>query len=490
MKAIFLDIDGVLQPHGNGRRHEMLDRVPELCREWQLKANAEGKNYHYCERLKSDLCWQYDVAAVYYDWHPEAVARLKSLLEEFDAKIVLSSDWRDDRSRECMSALFYLHGLDDYFYDITATYYQIPRSFNFYRGRALNLYEQEKMNWLRDFYVDADHTMDVKFGEYLRGLKIIDEKGYFNGRVSEIREYLDRHREITSYVAVDDRDLSKGLDGHFVMTDDWIEEKDYAKMREVLGKEDGPYPLPLDCVTPQLELSRCLCLPIIYENFNDPEDEAIWRETRSAIDKELVKPTGLDEERFLKRTRLPRQLMESILEEKLRHGSIERGQRPFVWKVKPPEPKPEKVEGVTVAMAEYRLAMLLDLLQHDTNRSLGTISLYGDEVDGGRIRIHASHAATYRDDGKTFGEEEKFDNTKVKFLRLTGEYLPRVEVRHDSYLLHPEPDERELDMSRRIDSLVSYWCHRYLGLEVKTDERVVEDYGEVWNYPVKSDFKV
>ena len=72
-------------------------------------------------------------------------------------------------------------------------------------------------------------------------------------RVTEIREYLDRHPEITSFVALDDRNLEKGLDGHFIHTRNFISEEDVQQCIEILNREDAPFPLDATLHTPELE---------------------------------------------------------------------------------------------------------------------------------------------------------------------------------------------------------------------------------------------
>ena len=73
-----------------------------------------------------------------------------------------------------------------------------------------------------------------KFGRYT-----------FDTRAADIRDYLDSHREITSYVAVDDRNLRVPVENHFVFFNDGkvIDERRARQMDEILSIEDGPYPL-------------------------------------------------------------------------------------------------------------------------------------------------------------------------------------------------------------------------------------------------------
>lgn len=66
-----------------------------------------------------------------------------------------------------------------------------------------------------------------------------------NGRSVEIREYLDRFPEITGYAAVDDMNLEKLLEGHFVGS--WhggLTEEKADQLIEILKSDGGPFPLP------------------------------------------------------------------------------------------------------------------------------------------------------------------------------------------------------------------------------------------------------
>ena len=64
---------------------------------------------------------------------------------------------------------------------------------------------------------------------------------YVDERAAEIREYLDRHPEITSFVSFDDRNLEKGLLGRFIWTNNHISEEDMKNCIRLLNIEDGPF---------------------------------------------------------------------------------------------------------------------------------------------------------------------------------------------------------------------------------------------------------
>ena len=56
------------------------------------------------------------VLSVYYEWHKSAVGRLKKILDETDAKIIISSDWKNDALPKKMQDLLKIHELDKYWY--------------------------------------------------------------------------------------------------------------------------------------------------------------------------------------------------------------------------------------------------------------------------------------------------------------------------------------------------------------------------------------
>lgn len=100
--VIFLDIDGVLQPHSSQQRF----RNDLVALREQLAAHHENEEYLTMDR--------HDLGAVYYDWDQQAIERLRKLCVEIPAEIVISSDWRTYSPLSRLKDYFRIHDLDHY----------------------------------------------------------------------------------------------------------------------------------------------------------------------------------------------------------------------------------------------------------------------------------------------------------------------------------------------------------------------------------------
>ena len=254
MKAIFLDIDGVLQPGSYQHRFDHMQEVSDLA----LKLNKELNNgfdyYAFAggDKEKDNPSYgdKYDIAAVYWDWHPEAVENLHRVIDETGAKIVLSTDWRG-RGMEAMKGLLDIKGFGKYVYG--ATFF--PARY----GEPATHYTQEEQYKMYSDYHKLNGHLTKQLSELYPSHKDVGIfiSGSFEYRSAEIWEYLDRHPEITSYVAVDDLYLGCGLEKHFVWSrHGWIKKEETDKMIEALNIEDGPYHLPESVVTDELKQFR------------------------------------------------------------------------------------------------------------------------------------------------------------------------------------------------------------------------------------------
>jgi len=181
-KIIFLDIDGVLQGYSSQKRFEHMKEMPALQKELSEKHNADYLAYD-----------KYDVAAVYYDWDPHAVSLIKKILAETGAMIVISSDWRRSGDLQRMKDLFEIHGMGEFVVGM---------------------------------------TRDIEYG---KSAAKRDDSCFYNERTLEILDYVSENPQIQEFVAIDDLNLSVGLEGHFVHTQYLITDEDCDKSIEILG---------------------------------------------------------------------------------------------------------------------------------------------------------------------------------------------------------------------------------------------------------------
>lgn len=240
MKALFLDIDGVLQPVGRQSRFEHRDEIPAICAQLNQRKHTDFDYVEYIHESASDAnaC---DIGAVYFDWDEPSMERLRRILDTTGARVILSSDWRAGGLKR-MRGLMAIHHLDGYLDDAT---YCVPRT-------ELDApdYNQKSSAW--------DQIIKIIYARMRELYPTNPDKwdGGLDTRTCEIREYLDRHPEITAFVALDDRNLAKGLDGHFVYTRNMISEEDTQRSIEILNREDGPFPLDDSLRTAELQAWR------------------------------------------------------------------------------------------------------------------------------------------------------------------------------------------------------------------------------------------
>ena len=254
MKAIFLDIDGVVQYYSLQERFEHLDEITDLCKELNSTINNGFDYLAYVggekarkDRLdhNSEKC---DIGAVYYDWNKKAVTLLKRVIDETGAVIVLSSDWRQ-MGYEQVSALLDIHGFGKYLYDSTF--------FSRNHSRVNTPYSDHEMYDMENI---AQGVMS-QICDVLRNER--EGRGRVEARTAEILEYLDRHPEIDDFVAIDDIDLKEGLEDHFVKVYDSMSDEVAEKMISILNLNDGPYALPTAVDREELETWR---KQMVYDN--------------------------------------------------------------------------------------------------------------------------------------------------------------------------------------------------------------------------------
>jgi len=173
MKVIFLDHDGVICLSNNwGGRSKKWAKY--------RSANPETST----DKMDAPVFVRFD------DFDEKAVQILNKILEETEAEIVVSSDWKGWANVEEMGEYYESQGI-------------IRKPIALTRNLADCTWEnEEKESWFWNPRWDLEMT-----------------------RVVEIRQYLHDHPEITHWVAVDDLDMGKngepwknwGLD-NFVLT--------------------------------------------------------------------------------------------------------------------------------------------------------------------------------------------------------------------------------------------------------------------------------
>lgn len=179
-KVIFLDIDGVLQKIGSQKRFKHLETVKESREEYaKYYDDAAFKTLNH-----------YDMAAVQYDWSEEAIGMLKLICEYTKCKLVISSDWQDSNDLKQLQLLFKIHDLDKYIIDVTGYFY-------------------------------ASKSRANKIKQYLR---------------------IKQHKQIDNFAIIDDDwahaiEIKKIFPDNFVQTEYALNEKDAAKVIEILQKK-------------------------------------------------------------------------------------------------------------------------------------------------------------------------------------------------------------------------------------------------------------
>lgn len=189
MKVIFLDIDGVLQPYNSEKRFK-IDRK-KLRKKLSEEFDTDYTIYN-----------EYDVAACYADWDKDAVERIKKIIKETNAKIVISSDWRSKEKPNKMKDFLKLWGLDQYLIGETE-------------------------------YIDKEKMK--KTIEYIESM----QNSFYSYRIVEILEYVYNNPEITNYVAIDDLNLEIGLEGHFVKTYNLINDEQADRCIKILNNNNN-----------------------------------------------------------------------------------------------------------------------------------------------------------------------------------------------------------------------------------------------------------
>ena len=231
MRVLFLDIDGVLKPVLTGREKGFT--AESLYKEHRLAFESVGFDYPKMMTTAGDFqMWTIKNAMVNAAANIDhaVVAGIKSILDETDAKIVVSSNWREG-GYPLIRALLSMFGLHTYIVGMTSFCYPV------FRTRESEA-KDDPMHEEADVALEkVCKALERKYMPLLGR-----ECMWVRGRIPEILDYLTRHQEVTSYAVVDDEDYVETIFGpHGVETHYKLKEDQYERLRSALLLEDGPY---------------------------------------------------------------------------------------------------------------------------------------------------------------------------------------------------------------------------------------------------------
>ena len=164
-RILFLDIDGVLNPIP-------LRTFPRLDRTLPQRLARQSGNSDYLRISTTALQLAQE------SWDKESLALLRSLCEDYDLQIVISSSWGIFYSLAKLKLLFAIHKMDDL---------------------------------------------------------LIDTTPYIGRRHENILGYVHAHQEISAWVTLDDLDMSHYLKNHCVTTKRVLQKEDIMKANQLLS---------------------------------------------------------------------------------------------------------------------------------------------------------------------------------------------------------------------------------------------------------------
>ena len=197
---VFLDIDGVIQPYSHDFRFDhKLDELPK----------------HLAEKFKDEIylnCNIYDLGAAYFDWDELALGRIKQILRNFNAYLVIHSAWRESVHMHHLKALFKLYDMDDYILDILEPGKKqdvIKRFLKDYDGEINNYIVVDDDTMLSDFGMNFCHTYDV-FGmtDHLYTNRVFLQNYYFKNGLTLCDFKGERTTVKERKTIVDDKNIS------------------------------------------------------------------------------------------------------------------------------------------------------------------------------------------------------------------------------------------------------------------------------------------
>lgn len=270
-KVVFLDETSAFNPISRDERRSWWRSGAAEAAVKEVSENVFKKRSEFGEGLKLS---KYDFLAiaerrghlmyamtdVWSQWNFDAVERLKKVLDEADAGIVLTSPMRETYCRMQIQAFFVRYDLDGRVFDMTPS-----------------------PNPLIDPRAPVKHSESVlgndreRFAVYASAMRSVwqalraEARRDVQHRTAEIREYLDRHQEIESFAVVDGMDLSAGLPrGRQVRVDKILDGAGARKIRSILAKPCQAPQLPDAAKGGDFDAFRNDVLPVVYRRWRDP----------------------------------------------------------------------------------------------------------------------------------------------------------------------------------------------------------------------------
>lgn len=215
-KVVFLDIDGVLQGWEQNRFEHLEDgSFDRVIKDASKRFAYIDESFDY---MFAHSAFVYDLLAAVYDWDKQAVCLLKRLLEETNAGIVVSSNWRR-MSANALTLFLSLHDIENRLSGATILDH--------------NHYHPDRDAILRELSTPSYCQF---FEEIEQALQSLLDVNFLDSRAMEIYIYLLVHPEIESFVVIDDLKMSEYFPQNAVQTVGLFSEDDFFKAKTILTK--------------------------------------------------------------------------------------------------------------------------------------------------------------------------------------------------------------------------------------------------------------
>lgn len=271
-KVVFLDVSAAFRRRDArptaylwGNSSDFDDFAEQVKKNSPDHRNVSDLIRQWAGEKKNELGYYEFIKEVIHAWSEAAVSRFAQALHSCGARFVLTSSLRARFGRDAMATLFSYHGISDLFGDMTATPEPLFSRLVTCRsdeGAVPSDYLPRYRRMMREIW----HRLDEESG------------GGVCHRAVEIREYLDRHPEIASYVVIDSHHAMAGLPQDRQLTcADAFSEADAVRVRDLLGERAEIPRLPESCRGPELDLFRETCILGLYRRWRDPAVSGLAR---------------------------------------------------------------------------------------------------------------------------------------------------------------------------------------------------------------------